>query len=145
MIRWLVLFGYLSAAAWEDRRCQRIPNRLLVQLLAAGWPVRLWDCLRTGSLQPALEACSGFLAGAGLLLLVRLAFRRGVGAGDVKLLAVIGFYVGAGRVAAAAAVSCGLAAGACLFLLLFKKKGLQDGIALAPFLLAGTLVTVMAG
>ncbi len=145
MIRWPVFLWYLSWSACEDLRYRRIPNRLLAQFLAAEAALRLWDCLAAGGLRPLFWSCGGLLAGAGLLFFVRLLSGGGIGAGDVKLLGIVGFHVGGKLVVRAAAMSCVLAAGACTVLLLLKKLEPEDGIPLAPFLLAGTLAAVMAG
>lgn len=145
MIRWSVFLWYLSLSAWEDLRHRKIPNRLLARFLAAETVLRLWDCLAAGDLRPLLLSVGGLLTGAGLLLLVRLLSGGGIGAGDVKLLGIVGFCVGGKLVVEAAVMSGFLAAGACTVLLLLKKLKQEDGIPLAPFILAGTLMAVMVG
>lgn len=81
----------LLLIAWKDANERRIPNQLLVLLMI----------LRIVFLSVEWSQWSfwiqGFLLGGGLLLTLYLLFPGGVGAGDVKLCAVIGFYLGSER------------------------------------------------
>lgn len=86
-----VLVLLLGLAAWTDWRTMRIPNWLTVPGMAWG--------LYFSAIQGASVA-SGLLAGAlglltGLLLLLPLFALRVLGAGDVKLLAMVGAFLGA--------------------------------------------------
>lgn len=86
--RLAVLFMLLIGAVFVDLRERRIPNALVLMGLAAGLAMALWAWDITQMLD--------FLAGVGLGLLafLPLYLLRWVGAGDVKLLAVIGGFVG---------------------------------------------------
>ncbi len=76
------------AAAVTDWRSWRIPNVLLAASAAAALMLALFD--------PASLTLKDALLGglAGLLLLLPFYCLRGMAAGDVKLMAVIGLYVG---------------------------------------------------
>lgn len=79
-------------AGWLDWRYRRIPNWLTVPALLLGWALSatLWRW-------PGFKAS---LAGSGLCLGVLLPFvlARGLGAGDWKLMAALGAYLGPYRV-----------------------------------------------
>jgi prepilin peptidase CpaA len=91
MENYLILGALISAmmGAAQDVRARRIPNWLTYGSLSAGLVLRTywggWHGLSRGT--------EGMLAGGGVLFLFFLA--RGIGAGDVKLMAAVGAWVGA--------------------------------------------------
>src|SRR5579859_4678575 len=92
----LLLFGgaagTLLVGAAIDLRSRRIPNALTFGSAILGFLVNL--ALRHGP--GAGSSAEGWLAGIGILLLPFIA--RGVGGGDVKLLAAVGAWTGPGYV-----------------------------------------------
>ena len=102
----LVLFVALAAA--HDLRELRIPNRLIALGLAAA----LVQQLAAGPPAPALAAYfGGALLGAAVFLPLYLA--RGMAAGDVKLMAMVGAFAGPAqtlRIALATMIAGGLLA-----------------------------------
>jgi prepilin peptidase CpaA len=85
----LALLVLLCAAAIRDLMVRRIPNQLLLAGLTAAIMLHLFS----GS---PLNLLSTGLAGlaTGLFLFLPLYFARGMAAGDVKLMAVTGAFVG---------------------------------------------------
>ncbi len=85
----LILLALVTAAAVVDLARRRIPNILLL----AGWVAAL--PLHLLSPQPG-SALMGALAGAmcGLLIFLPLYLLRGMAAGDVKMMATVGLFVG---------------------------------------------------
>jgi len=96
--------------------------------------------------QPGIvRAAIGGGIGLGLLLLIVLISRGGMGWGDVKLAALIGLVTGFPLVFIAlllAVIFGGLVAG---ILLLLKIKKRREGIPFAPFLSLATIVTLLFG
>ncbi|MDO4261674.1 MAG: prepilin peptidase [Eubacteriales bacterium] len=138
----IFLLGLLTTA-WTDGKERRISNRTvcLLALLRAG---ALAARALTGSAAPeeAGESLLGAAAGGGLLLAGYLARPDGIGAGDVKLFAAAGFWLGwerflyAGGLALALAVVWGV-------LLPFFGGDEKEGVPLAPFLCAGTMLLLL--
>lgn len=98
----LVLGLALFSAIWHDVRSRKIPNRLIVCGALAG--VLLHTLLPAGSglfnTPPGglgiLYSLAGFIVG--LLFLLPFYALRALGAGDVKLMAMVGAYIGAAGV-----------------------------------------------
>jgi prepilin peptidase CpaA len=85
---WIYAIALTLIAAWTDWRTRRIPNWLTMPALALGIGVNAlaegWPGVKTS------------LEGAGLALLILLPFvlMRGLGAGDWKLMAAVGAFLG---------------------------------------------------
>ena len=86
------LFATALLAAICDWRSFRIPNALVASSAVAALMVAAFEPRGLG----LASAVAGGLAGLGLLLPLYLL--RGMAAGDVKLMAVVGLYVGAATV-----------------------------------------------
>ena len=85
------------------------------------------------------------VAAGGFLFLVALAYPRGMGMGDVKLVAVMGLYLGS---AVAPAVLIGFAAGACVGVGLIAARGAaarKQAVPFGPFLALGGIVGIWSG
>jgi prepilin peptidase CpaA len=114
-----VVLGATFAAAVSDVRSFRIPNRLTLTLLLGGLAYQL----AVGGLAGLGTGVLGVLAGFALLVPFHVA--GGLGAGDVKLLAAVGAWLGAAltfRVFVASAFGAGLYA---VVLLLVTGRGAQ--------------------
>lgn len=83
----------LLCAAWLDVRSHRIPNSLILAGAAAALLLNVWVPSAMGEL--GLQA-SLLGVGAGLLALMPLYLLRAMGGGDVKLMAMVGAFVGPG-------------------------------------------------
>ena len=97
-----LLFALLAAAVWHDVRARRIPNAVVFPGMLAA--LLLHALLPAGAglfgAQPGglgILAALGGLA-LGLAFLLPMYALRLMGAGDVKLLAMVGAFVGAGQV-----------------------------------------------
>ena len=127
-MKWLpfiVLSLLLAGAVWQDVRSRRIPNQLVLVGLVLAFSLQLvlpaGDGLFVapfGSIG-LLWSLAGF--GTGLALLLPMYALRALGAGDVKLLAMIGAFVGPGAVIGIAA--CTLLAGGVLALVVSMYLG----------------------
>jgi leader peptidase (prepilin peptidase) / N-methyltransferase len=136
----LVLCTVLVAITLTDLERRVIPNRIVaagaiaaVAIVAAGDPSELPERL-------AAAAIAG-----GVLFLVAMAYPRGMGMGDVKLVAMMGLYLGS---AVAPAVLVGFAAGAAVGLAMIARHGAaarKHAIPFGPFLALGGVVGLWWG
>jgi leader peptidase (prepilin peptidase)/N-methyltransferase len=137
----ITLILLVVPAALIDLEHRIIPNRLtgLGALLA----LVIGLALDPGGEPERLIA--GAAAG-GFLLIAALAYPGGMGMGDVKLVAVMGLFLGP---AVAAAVLVGLLVGVLVGAVIIARKGARAGrktaIPFGPFLALGALVAVFAG
>ena len=127
-MKWLpfiVLSLLLAGAVWQDVRSRRIPNQLVLVGLVLAFALQLGLPAGDGLFVAPfgsiglLWSLAGF--GTGLALLLPMYALRALGAGDVKLLAMIGAFVGPGAVIGIAA--CTLLAGGVLALVVSMYLG----------------------
>lgn len=88
----------LLAATWYDIRSRRIPNALVLPGAVAGLLANAVVPQEMGGLG-VFDSVAGF--GVGLVLLLPLYLLRAMGAGDVKLMAMTGAFLGMRGVTAA--------------------------------------------
>lgn len=139
----LLIFGYLAALG--DYREMRVPNQLVLAMLC------IWVFLMVPQLffhtEKALFTLVSSVIGAVmsgvLFLLVYVVSRKGLGGGDVKLMAASGLYLGVENVLSAMLYGSVFAAGFGIIMLLRKKIGPRDPIPLVPFLYAGMLASMI--
>jgi len=91
------------------------------------------------------SALLGGALGFALLLLVALACRGGMGAGDVKLAGLIGLITGFPQVVVALVIGVLTGGLVALALLLTRVKSRKSYIPYAPFLVIGGMVTMLYG
>ena len=135
------LAALLIVAIATDLRSRRIPNVLVAVGLGLGLAGRLLD---PGSL--AVEALITFFkgSGTGLLVLMPLYLMRACGAGDVKLMAMVGGFVGPAVVLDAALWT--LVSGGVLSLVFMLGRGVAaQTIENIRFLLTDLMVRARSG
>jgi leader peptidase (prepilin peptidase) / N-methyltransferase len=141
----LALTSVLIASAFIDAENTIIPNGLVL----FGAISAVLCIIATGHPSPK-NALLGALAGAAPLLAIDIISRMilkkdGMGGGDVKLMAMVGLFLGWGPtlLALMLAVIAGGLAGAVLLLTRQMKRG--DYFPFGPFLAAGTFVSMIFG
>lgn len=136
----LVFVTTLVAVTLTDLQQRIIPNRVLllatvigIAIVAVGLPSSLPE-----------RAIAAAAAGGGLFL-VALAYPRGMGLGDVKLVAVMGLFLGRN---VAPAVLVALLAGSAVGLAIIAREGSaarKRAIPFGPFLALGGVVGLLLG
>jgi leader peptidase (prepilin peptidase)/N-methyltransferase len=136
----LVLCTILLAVTITDLELRLIPNLIVGPGAAAG--LAIVAATDPGSIPENLLAAA--IAG-GLLFVVALAYPRGMGMGDVKLVAMMGIYLGR---AVAPAVLVGFAVGALVGLAMIARRGSaarKSAIPFGPFLALGGVIGLWFG
>ena len=124
---YLLLTYALLGIALIDWEQQIIPNRLTIPMLLLGLGLKGW----TGELPAALL---GGLIGGGILFLVAVLYPKGMGMGDVKLLAMLGVYLGWDQVLIVIFFGSMLALVIALLLIMARRLRRQDPIPFGTFL-----------
>ena len=138
----LIIFGYI--ASMTDIRSKRVPNKLVATMLGA-WilavvPQLFFQTEKTLAIM--FSGIIGFIMAGLLFLVVYLVSRKGLGGGDVKLMAAAGLYLGLNGVLPAMLYGSILASIFAVIMILAKKIGRKDAIPLVPFLYVGMLFTM---
>ncbi len=136
----VTVYVIVCILAGIDYRTKTIPNKIL----AVGMVIRTVlylveavlsaDTIRTS----LIMAVAGFLFGLLLLLLLAMLTRKGIGYGDVKLFAWLGYCVGIRDVYSILFYSALFSAAVGTYLILRKKADRKKGLPFAPAVLAGT-------
>ena len=141
----LLFAGTLVMISFIDLHHRIIPDVLSLPGIPAGWAYSLF----AGHVS-WLDSLIGSIAGGGALFLVafvyqRLTGREGMGGGDIKLLAMIGAWMGWRALPFIVLISSltGAVVG-CLFILM-AGKGYKFKIPFGPFLSLGALVYLFFG
>lgn len=129
-----ILAALLAAAVWCDLASHRIPNRLVALGLIAGLAVQAagagWSGLGHGA--------GG--AAVGLAALLPFYLMGGMGAGDVKLMAAIGAFLGPVQTFAAAALTLVLGAVMAVLLLTLRRGLKQSALQLRDMTVSVVLI-----
>ncbi len=141
-INLMMVFAVLAMAAGIDYKKYLIPNKLIlagmagrVLLLAAEAAVN------RGAIKYTLLLCfTGLIVGLFFMLFLAFITRRGIGYGDVKLFAWLGFSVGIMDAYYILFYSVLFAAVSGVFLLAFHKADRKKKLPFAPFIFAGCYV-----
>jgi leader peptidase (prepilin peptidase)/N-methyltransferase len=137
----LVLVTFLVPIAVIDLDFKRIPNKLTGPAAVLG--VALGGLLEPSYLPEQLAAGAGALL---FFLLPTLLHKKGMGMGDVKLVGVLGLYLG--RAVAPAifiAMILGVVVGAAIVAMRGVSEGRRAKVPFGPFLAVGALVAFFVG
>ncbi len=127
--QYAVLFSLLLVISVIDLERHLIPNRLVLLLLA--WVI-FWQLFFPRF--STLSALGGLFTGGLLFLAIALLSQGGMGGGDVKLMAVLGFASGLPDVLLVFMLAFFSGALVGVLLIIFKKKTRKSPLAFGPFL-----------
>lgn len=117
-----------------------IHNRIVIVMLSIGLIYEL--VVRPVSL---LDALIGFFAASVPLLLIAILSKGGIGGGDIKLMAVVGIFLGWQGVLLALFIGAVTGAIMGVIGIILKKKKRKDVIPFGPFLCLGIITTIVYG
>jgi leader peptidase (prepilin peptidase)/N-methyltransferase len=133
LIKALVLDSILIVISFIDIDYRIIPNKLIIFTLAMGVTFSFIDNISF------MNAVVGMLLGGGLMLILALV-PGALGGGDIKLMFVLGIFLGAKGVLVALFLAFVIASVISILLLLFKIVKRKDHIPFGPFLALGTFI-----
>jgi len=127
-----------------DLRKRLVPNKLVLFLLIARAVIMLIEYVQYRDLWRIVvyPPLIGLLIGGGVILVAMVVSRSGIGEGDVKLYAAIGFFVGSSEILGVFFYSFLFSAIGGIGLLALRKAKLKDSIPMAPFAFLGVVVAL---
>jgi len=140
LFKYIVIFSILLAISGIDLEQQIIPNRFVLVLFC--WVI-LWQLLYPEL--NALSAVLGFFLGGILFYLIAVLSKGGMGGGDVKLMAVLGFAIGMPMVFFVFLIAFLTGALVGILLIILKKKGRKSPLPFGPFLALAYFIAVFWG
>ncbi|MBL7135089.1 MAG: prepilin peptidase [Candidatus Marinimicrobia bacterium] len=153
---YVTLSALLLTVTFTDLEKREIPNTVILIGAIAGlcmslifWPVCVppsW----TGCPLNFINSLIAFLAGGGIMIfwtvIGKLLFKKeGIGAGDIKLVAMTSIFLGLQNTLMALFLSFLLATIVGISMILIKKARMDSSIPFAPFLASGALISLMCG
>lgn len=136
----LPLLSILVVITHTDLRLKLIPDKVTI-------PGMVYFCLLRLFVRsdPWWEYALGFVVAGGLLMLIAVLSRGGMGGGDIKLMAMAGLAIGWKYALFAFMMATLLGGLVGIGLLLLKRAGRRDAIAFGPFLAIGIAASYMWG
>ena len=155
-VRYMILTVFMVFLGFIDQQKTIIPNKLLLFMFVIRAVILAGEITVKPSywLDILKSAGGGMLLGFLIFFLARIFSRKSVGMGDVKLAAVLGWYLGGSLIWFAMylksdqfdiVVSLSLAALYSIVQLILKKLNMKDSIPLAPFFSVGTILILLLG
>jgi leader peptidase (prepilin peptidase)/N-methyltransferase len=137
---YMALTSALLAAAVIDLHHKILPDRITLPGIALG-------LVASATLLPptVLDALGGAALGGGLYFLIALASRGGMGGGDIKLIAMIGAFLGWQAVLLTTFLAAVVGGAVGIVLMLAFGRGRKHAVPFGPFLAAGAIVCVLWG
>lgn len=133
--------------AFIDIKAQIIPNGLNMTGFLVGLAYLYYKLV--ADIAFGVDLLLGMFVGAGIFLLIALfalvAYRKeGMGLGDVKLMGMLGLFLGARNIFQVFILSFAVGAIVSIFLLITKIKKVDDYIPFGPFIVVATIITMFA-
>ncbi len=150
---YLTLLFILLGTALIDLRHRIVPNNLVGTGLAAGLAfflisaaARYFSWSGRAILSASfVDSILGAVAGTVIILLIILVSRGGMGAGDMKLMALIGFYVGLRGTAVVLLLGFIFGALVGITFMILGRVSRKDALPFAPYLALASLFQVFWG
>ncbi|MBS4540011.1 prepilin peptidase [Clostridium sp. D2Q-11] len=137
-IMYMLISSILIVISFIDYRYQIIPDKILI----VGFIIVSLTHLLYNFPTSLLNGLLGLLIGGGLFLLIAIASKGGMGGGDIKLIALLGYIFGL-KVFMVMILSFILGAIISLILLATKIKSRKDAIPFGPFLAIAGLIVML--
>ncbi|QSX04837.1 prepilin peptidase [Sedimentibacter sp. zth1] len=143
--KYLFLLNMLIITAFHDYKTKIIPNKYVLIMLVARCGFLVIECLLNTEVYKSILLLSflGLLVGSGCFLLAYALMRGSVGMGDIKLIGVVGFYVGIRKIFSCMLLSLIISSIVLIVMIIMKKIKSKDSVPFAPFIAVGTYITLI--
>lgn len=139
-IVFLVLVSLLIIISFIDLKYKIIPNKITYPGMIAGLLIVLiFNHLSF------MSALLGLIIPGGSLLLIALLFKKGMGMGDVKLVAMIGTFIGWKYTLLGLFLGSLIGLLISIILIILGKAGRKTQIPFGPYISIGTLIIILWG
>lgn len=135
----IIFFTLLLLVSYQDLKKRKIPDLYIIFILITG----LFSCCLSEQPLSIPERIAGAFCISFPMFLLTFSRPRAFGGGDIKLMAVCGFYLGPRRITSAAVIALFLAVVYSLLCILIKKADKNTTIPLGPFLSIGMLISTL--
>ncbi len=136
-----LVFSSLLVIFFADLKYQIIPDSMVVIGLLGSIGI----LIATSMSMIAINIITGLASSCFFLFFWYFTHGRGMGLGDVKLALLLGFLLGFPKIVVALYIAFLTGAAYGVILILIGKKSLKTRIAFGPFLVLGTLITIIWG
>lgn len=136
------LVSILLAMSLIDYDHQIIPDGMVIVIFLLGVAYKVAHMLIDKTSFPLLNSIWGLLIGGGFFLLIAIASKGGMGGGDIKLMGVLGFWLGWRTTLLMMLLSFLIGGVLSILLLFFKIKGRKEAIPFGPFIAIATFITI---
>lgn len=140
-----IFISLLLVIAIMDYKTGIIPNKLIIFGLISGVTYILIGTFMAHSFTIIQNGILGFISGILIILTIILISRGGMGAGDLKLMGVIGLFLGLKGVLLTLFLGCLIGGSIGAILLIAKVKDRKSTIPFGPFLALGSFVSLYWG
>ena len=141
----LLYFEIVYAISAVDKKVKKIPNQLIAALMILRIPGLIATIISNPSawLSAVIAPLLGFLTGAIVVFVLMLLSRGGIGAGDLKLIAVVGLYFGLFGLLEIMIYTMFIASFTGIVLLIMKKAKFKSTMPMAPFICIGSALYII--
>lgn len=142
-----VVFFWLTMIAWIDWKEKIIPNKLILAALVIWLIMFVIEIVFAKTSFKQLLAFSLLGGGVcgGVLMLISLLVREALGMGDVKMVFVLGLFMGLMNTFAIILLSMIIMSITAVVLLVMKKANRKTAIPMAPFIFFGLTLNLLLG
>jgi leader peptidase (prepilin peptidase)/N-methyltransferase len=140
LIKALIFISFLIVIAFIDYDYHLILDKILVWFAGTGILINLisncWDFV---------DIIIAAIVGGGILLLIAIFTKGGMGGGDIKFVAALGLWLGLKLTLLTLFLSFVIGGIGSLMLLAFKIKGRKDFIPFGPFIAIAAFISMLYG